>query len=136
MEFGDGSTSTDMNPFHLYSDTGSYTVSLKVFNNTLQDSIIKQNYIHVRTANLLSTNESSSISYFPNPVKDKLTIWVNSVYKQKLSYQIKDLTGKTLINGQIETNKQQAIDFSTLSKGCYIVQFENEWVKKLSIIKL
>jgi len=134
-DFGDGTTSTDMNPFHLYNDTGSYTVSLKVFNNTLQDSITKHNYIHVQAANSLPANNLSSVYYFPNPVKEKLNIVVNSATKQKLSYQINDITGKPITSGQIETNKQQNIDFSTLSKGCYIIQFENEWIKKLSIIK-
>lgn len=133
--FGDGNTSTDMNPFHLYSDTGYFTVSLKAFNNSLQDSIIKYNYIHVKTTNSIQTNSNIEISYSPNPVIDKLTLWVNATSKPKISYQIKDITGKALINGTLETNKPQTIDFSILSKGYYIIQFENEHIKKLSIIK-
>lgn len=31
-DFGDGSTSTELNPVHLYQDTGSYTVSLTTHN--------------------------------------------------------------------------------------------------------
>lgn len=124
-----------MNPFHLYSDTGYFTVSLKAFNNAFQDSIIKYNYIHVKTTNSMQTNPNIDISYFPNPAKDKLNICVNATNKQMILYQIKDIIGKTLINGTIETNKSQTIDFSSLNKGYYMFQFENELIKKISIIK-
>lgn len=134
-DFGDGTTSTDSAPFHLYSDTGYFTVSLKAMNNSMQDSIIKQNYILVKQANSIESHIAFNVAYFPNPVKDKLTIEVSNATNQTLSYHIKDIVGKTLISGKIETNKQQIIDFTSLSKGYYILQFENERIKKLSIIK-
>ncbi|HWR84307.1 MAG TPA: PKD domain-containing protein [Candidatus Deferrimicrobium sp.] len=45
--FGDGSTSTEQNPAHIYSTVGSYTVSLTVTNTYGSDSETKLNYITV-----------------------------------------------------------------------------------------
>jgi len=134
-DFGDGTTSTDMNPFHLYTDTGHFTVSLKAVNFSIQDSIVKQDYIHVKQANSISCNDGMLIEYYPNPIKDKLNVMVPDASKQRIAYEIKNISGQSIKSGYIETNTKQVIDFSTLNKGYYIVEFENEKIKKLSIIK-
>ena len=45
--FGDGGTSTLQNPTHIYANTGTYTVSLRVAYGPCRDSITRTNYIHV-----------------------------------------------------------------------------------------
>jgi gliding motility-associated-like protein len=46
--FGDGNTSTDSLPFHVYNSVGTYNVSLKVTENGLCDTTyIKNAYIHI-----------------------------------------------------------------------------------------
>jgi PKD repeat protein len=44
-DFGDGSTSTEQNPTHVYSDIGEYAVSLTVSNSVGSDDEIKADYI-------------------------------------------------------------------------------------------
>lgn len=47
--FGDGNTSTEINPVHTYTDTGSYDVTLVVFSeNGCTDTITKPGYIQIR----------------------------------------------------------------------------------------
>lgn len=46
-DFGDNSTSTDANPTHIYSSSGSYNVTLTSCNNGGCDSITKTDYISV-----------------------------------------------------------------------------------------
>lgn len=46
-DFGDGATSTDRNPTHVYADTGTYTVKLRVANASGSDSIQKVNYMKI-----------------------------------------------------------------------------------------
>ena len=41
-DFGDGSSSTDMNPTHLYSSGGTYTVTLEMTNSACGDVIIQE----------------------------------------------------------------------------------------------
>ena len=49
--FGDGGTSTEQSPSHVYEDVGDYTVSLTVIGPGGSDTITKSNYIRVvRTA--------------------------------------------------------------------------------------
>jgi len=47
-DFGDGTGSTDVNPIHTYTDTGSYTVTLiAVSNNGCVDTIVRPHYIQI-----------------------------------------------------------------------------------------
>ncbi|MFN8243995.1 MAG: PKD domain-containing protein [Ferruginibacter sp.] len=45
--FGDGATSTEQNPNHMYEDTGYFTVRLVVWNHGCKDTIIFTDYIHI-----------------------------------------------------------------------------------------
>jgi len=48
-EFGDGTTSQEINPTHIYNDTGQFTVSLSIEeNNGRTDYEEKENYIRVK----------------------------------------------------------------------------------------
>lgn len=46
--FGDGTTSSSMNPNHTYTASGSYNVTLYVFQNGCVDSLIVPNYIVIQ----------------------------------------------------------------------------------------
>ena len=47
-DFGDGTTSTDANPVHIYTEAGNYTVTLSVDGGDCgSDVIIKENYIKI-----------------------------------------------------------------------------------------
>ena len=52
--FGDGNTSANQNPSHVYPDVGIYTVSLQVATGNLVDSIEQTNYILIQAHNLLA----------------------------------------------------------------------------------
>ena len=47
-DFGDGSTSNTQNPMHVYNDTGYFDVQLIVWNNGCPDTLLIENYIHVK----------------------------------------------------------------------------------------
>jgi uncharacterized protein (TIGR02145 family) len=69
-DFGDGNTSTLQNPWHVYSDTGSYTISLTTGNYIGSHTETKTNYITVNhfpitnfEANLISVNKYDTVSF-------------------------------------------------------------------------
>ncbi|HYF30311.1 MAG TPA: PKD domain-containing protein [Chitinophagaceae bacterium] len=47
-EFGDGGTSIEQNPIHLYQDTGYFTVTLVVANNGCRDTLRIVDYIRIK----------------------------------------------------------------------------------------
>ncbi len=85
-DFGDGSTSSNQNPWHWYQDPGNYTVSLHVTNMFGDDTEIKTDYIHV--------TPSPAEAWFEGDPRDgsfPLTVtfyqWSYGGYYDNLSYQ-------------------------------------------------
>ncbi|MFH1049646.1 MAG: PKD domain-containing protein [bacterium] len=46
-DFGDGTTSIETNPIHIYQDSGYFNIKLIAFDGTGSDTIIKNNIIHI-----------------------------------------------------------------------------------------
>jgi uncharacterized protein (TIGR02145 family) len=82
-------------------------------------------YIRCLNDNLVGIDETDleQIQIYPNPVISILTVKMpqNSIAS---SYQIYDLSGKQLKQGQIELNLT-TIDISELENGIYIIKFED-----------
>lgn len=68
-DFGDGSTSTQQNPEHAYSNPGVYTVRLTVTSADGIDMEIKMNYINVPTGVILNCGWQEVASGFPDPYR-------------------------------------------------------------------
>ena len=67
--FGDGTTSTDRNPKHSYSENGKYTVSLTVMNREgKEDTATKIGYIKVKSSRIIADFTASPTSG-PGPLK-------------------------------------------------------------------
>lgn len=73
------------------------------------------------------------ITLFPNPVKDILN--VNTTTNSFTSYQLTDLTGKTVAGGAV-SSPETAIPLSQLSNGIYLIRLiGGENVTTLKIVK-
>ena len=78
-----------------------------------------------------------SASVFPNPTADILTLRIIDYNNEQLSYQLYDMHGKLLKNGQVTTQQTQ-ITTASLSPATYfinIVNQENQKVQSFKIIK-
>ena len=78
-----------------------------------------------------------SLSAFPNPTPDNLTLQINSFNNEKLSYELYDMQGKQLDKGQI-TEEQTHINTSSLPSSIYfiyVVDKDNKQVQSFKIIK-
>lgn len=83
-DFGDGSTSNEVNPVHQYDSGGNYNVSLTVWNDILSDTITYNNIIHVSDIDFIAdqTNSPSpaTITFMDssnNLVHDSSVSWYN-----------------------------------------------------------
>ena len=72
-------------------------------------------------------NSTQKLTIYPNPVNDQLNLQLN---EQQLfsNLRIIDLTGKVILEKQVE-NQAEQIDVSTLPKGMYYIQVNNEQAK-------
>jgi len=70
-DYGDGSVlDTAVNPSHLYSDTGRYTVTLYVENNLpgCKDTITIQDYVQVQSMNVQFSVLNADTNCYPFPI--------------------------------------------------------------------
>ena len=93
--FGDGGTSTDASPWHVYPGAGTFNVTLTAINGTCPNSV-KQ--FQVTVGNCSSIEETASLNtvIFPNPTSNNITINYHLMSKVNLSINIYDLTGRKI----------------------------------------
>ncbi|MEM5564977.1 PKD domain-containing protein [Psychroserpens sp. AS72] len=116
-DFGDGSTSTDENPMHTYSENGDYDV---VF--TVTACGVSHTYSETISVNSLSLNEHelSELKMFPNPAQNLIS-FSGFNFENIKSISLYDLLGKKL---KINRNQNEmVIDISKLSIGSYFIEF-------------
>ena len=125
--FGDGQTSNEPNPYHIYTSDGSYVVTLTASNANCTSSTTDT--ISLGSTFTPSTKESDIIIY-PNPVQQTLNIATHQ-FIYKLS--IYNLLNQLLIDQQYPTS---SIDISTLPSGIYIISIQTvNNTYKFNIIK-
>ena len=61
----------------------------------------------------------------PNPVNDILNISLNDISFLDTSYQIVDVNGRVITEGNLSTSISE-ISVGELSKGVYFIKFENQ----------
>lgn len=124
-------------------DTGRYTFLIR--NDSLKFTLVSdectsrsysltaQYYVSL-TSGLPALNKSTSFSFYPNPVKDLLTIKASEIYSQ-YSFVILNLNGQELIKQEI-TEPKTTIDVSSLSGGVYFMKISGDgFVQVRKLIK-
>jgi hypothetical protein len=130
-DFGDGTTqSGQTTTSHTYSSANAYTVTLIETNGSCSDTTTQVVYAGVSGINDL--NIQRSISVYPNPVKDQLTVKVNSAVAGKYILQVTNALGETIYDREIQlTNGSNLIkdDTADLYSGVYFVSLQNRQAK-------
>ena len=96
-----------------------------------------QHVYEIFTVGIKETGLKISLSVFPNPTTENLTLQISEDNSEKLSYQLYDLQGKQLSSGQI-TGQQTQINMNNLPSATYfinVVNQENKRVQSFKIIK-
>ncbi|MBM6498301.1 T9SS type A sorting domain-containing protein [Flavobacterium macrobrachii] len=130
-DFGDGSSSFEINPSHTYSSTGIFTVKLKATNCGIEN-----NYIQNITISQLNTeipaNNDANLLIYPNPTNATLNIQLGNDLTIN-SLKIYDIFGKLIIEESQNFNQINVENFNT---GVYIIEvvsdekiYKNKFVK-------
>lgn len=139
-DFGDGSTSNDLNPVHTFPAEGKYQVCLTVFGPCGQDSICDS----VTTQEPLSMGQEiswkQSISVFPNPANSRLYLSLGSRVSGPLELELMDLGGKTVwkaaMPGNTASQDHPGWDISMLAKGTYLLRVWNLQTQEQTSLRL
>jgi PKD repeat protein len=118
--FGDGSTSTALNPYHTYTSTGTYSLCLTALNACGKDSVCDTVVIQVagiQNIGLLDFKVS------PNPSHGAFTI---SGLQEEVILEIFDLQGKLIVRKSLEKSTYVTIDLSYLDQGCYFMKLSGK----------
>lgn len=81
------------------------------------------------------TEPNISLSIFPNPTKDNLTLKIGDYNNEKLSFRLYDMLGKLLSNGKIVTQETK-IEMTNLPSTTYFVNVINQENKKVQTFKI
>jgi hypothetical protein len=96
-----------------------------------------QHAYEIYTFGISHTDPNISLAVFPNPTSDNLTLQVSDYNNEKWSYQLFDLQGQLLSNGQIVSEQTQISlnSFASSSYYVHVVNQENKKVQSFKIIK-
>ena len=115
-DFGDGNFSSAINPIHIYSLPGVYTVKLIATHCEMSDSTSRAIDIFV---NINQPKEPLPLRLFYHPIISKLVL--NQFPSESLNYRIADISGRIHMVGRIKVSEKQ-IDIQKLSPGMYIIE--------------
>ncbi len=85
----------------------------------------------------METAINISLTAFPNPTTENLTLQISDFENEKLTYQLIDMQGKLISNGQVSA-RQTIINTSYLASAIYFIHVlnqENQKVQTFKIIK-
>lgn len=125
--FGDGTTSTEPNPTHVYAQNGTYTVQLFV---SCGASMMAENSFTIEVMQPLAAAEEvkeQQLLAYPNPSTD-------GRYKVQLHPQplaslllVTDLQGKVVLQQQIPALQQEiSLDLRHVRKGTYLLRIQQK----------
>lgn len=95
--FGDGGSSSDKNPVHLYDSIGIYNVTLTVSNANGSNSITKYGYINVKTNGISEFDEYLKFQIYPNPYKESTNIKYTLMHEEDVQLEVYNVMG-VLVN--------------------------------------
>ena len=125
--FGDGATSTAINPQHTYTANGSYTVQLIVSNGSCSDTTTR--VISTVQLGISQPGIFSDFNLFPNPAKDQITLNVNAGQAaNNCRLSVRNLLGETVYTNTVdiaEGANNLHLDISSLAASVYIITLQN-----------
>ena len=120
--FGDGQTSTEENPTHVYEKPGTYSVSLTIDGTDGQETRTIENYITVKApAGVAAVKTDEILHIFPNPAKGTCTFSFSNGFNKVSELKIYQSNGKEKIIDTDNAKESLEIDLSGYAPGVYFV---------------
>ena len=119
--------------------TVAYSIGQVIYTtNTGSNGSLAQGVQHayeIFPVGIKETELNISLTAFPNPTTENLTLQMSNYNNEKLSYQLFDIQGKQLSNGQV-TAQQTQINMNGLPTATYFIHVVNQENKKVQSFKI
>ncbi len=134
-DFGDGATSTEFSPTHVYSTAATYSALLTVTNDC-GSATFGPLPVNVVNASI-EENATAALGLFPNPTNGLFTVTLGSAASVDLTVTVTDITGKAVLNGNVAAGTNQiTLDATNLSSGIYSVKIAGgDFTKVLRLVR-
>jgi PKD repeat protein len=100
-DFGDGNTSSESDPQHIYEKNGRYTVTLVVFNECGSDTTIKEVVISVSFVN--GIEPLGHFSVFPNPNNGQFSVLLKERnLTGTIEAEVRDVVGRQILYRRVD----------------------------------
>jgi hypothetical protein len=126
--FGDGTTSNNPDPVHVYADTGTYNVCLTT-SNPYGSSVQYCQSIQVNKSGVGITpiDFSDKVNLYPNPTNGDVLVQISTGISSDFTVSVYDLLGQQVMGTMEEkagTNNVQ-LNLASLSGGTYMVKLRS-----------
>ncbi|MEM7657530.1 MAG: PKD domain-containing protein, partial [Bacteroidota bacterium] len=127
-DFGDGTTSTEQSPVHMYADTGVYEVSLQITGpEGCTDAIVKTITVIPRPTAVDNWLIDEALTIYPNPGTGLFQVVLPTSATGTLQLQVMNQMGQVMTRMQLNSSEsKQTIDLSDQAAGVYLVQLLGE----------
>ena len=131
-DFGDGTGSMQSDPYHVFTTSGTYNVTLSTSDCICEDSFT----LPISVTTLVSTPDpefSQNMKVYPNPATNQLNISMRNGYSGKVTLELFNLMGQksTDISGhKSDENWVQTLDVNAVSSGVYFLRISTEEGKR------
>ena len=122
--FGDGNTSTDMNPTHIYNDEGTYTVVLTVTDQCGNTATSSQVVTIDVQFNSLVDEAIQQLNIYPNPTDGEVFVQFAFDGTKDIHIRLADLTGRMIYSRNMGVYAgvfSSVFDLSTQPAGTYLM---------------
>lgn len=136
-DFGDGNSSSEENPEHLYSDEGTYDVTLSVVTANGTCDYTQPIILGDGTSGLEDKNYSSGIQIFPNPAHSTATLKFEKAVEEKAMLSILSTEGRLVQRIEIAAGTEQIeLNLNDLQQGMYfaMIRYRGVLIKEKLLI--
>ena len=132
--FGDGTIvqSNNLNVFHEYTTSGSFSVSLFATDliGSCSDSFVETDYIFTTGESAIHEEGLNFYHLYPNPTSKKIIIQTETSLQNE--FVIHDQQGREIMKGALK-GKQTEISLENLKSGTYTIQIEGKFKPRIIV---
>lgn len=123
-DFGDGNTSTEVTPTHIYTEVGEYEVKLIAVNSEGCGDTRIINLEVSELSSLIEQDHGISVTVFPNPAYNQVNLQIRTADVREVEVLVMDIYGKELQRMQNNFNQilETELSLENYPAGVYYIR--------------